>query len=320
MSRSIVPFTHGAHHLRGACHAWLVPDGGWGLSNAGLVVGNGQSLLIDTLVDLPRTAEMLEGFSSITGAAPIRTLFNTHGNGDHWFGNQLVEGAEIIASAAAAAEMSPHGPEELKEWTNFPGKAGRFCHHILEPFDLTGIVPTPPTKTFETELTLDVGGVEVILRKLGPAHTSGDAVAIVPKDRVLYAGDLLFINGTPIAWAELSLWIEACEQLLELDVDIVVPGHGPATDKQGIADVRDYLAYVRSESRSRWEAGMDPVAAADDIKLGRFGELINSGRLIVNVVASYREFDPTMALPDGNAIWSHIAENEKWPDLHSHDH
>lgn len=318
MSNPIFPFTHGAHHLRGACYAWLVPDGGWGLSNGGLVVGNGQSLLVDTLVDLPRTAEMLAGFSAMTDQAPIRTLFNTHGNGDHWFGNQLVEGAEIIASAAAAAEMSPHGPDELKEWIKFPGKAGRFCQHILEPFDLTGIVPTPPTKTFETELALDIGGVEVVLRKLGPAHTSGDAVAIVPKDRVLYAGDLLFIGGTPIAWAELSLWIDACEQLLDLDVDIVVPGHGPVTDKQGIADVRDYLAYVKSESRSRWEAGMDPVAAADDITLGRFGELINSGRLIVNVVAAYREFDPNLTLPDGNTIWSHIAQNEKWPDRHGH--
>ena len=87
------------------CFAYLQPDGGWGWSNAGLLVGDGQSLLVDTLFDLRLTAEMLEAMAPHAAVAPISHLVNTHANGDHCYGNQLVTGAEIIASTAAAEEM-----------------------------------------------------------------------------------------------------------------------------------------------------------------------------------------------------------------------
>ena len=106
-------YTTGLHDLGDGCYAWLQPDGGWGWSNAGLVVGDGQSLLVDTLFDLRLTAAMLEGMVDVVGSAPITTLVNTHANGDHCYGNQLVSGAEIIASSAAAEEMAEVPPSLL---------------------------------------------------------------------------------------------------------------------------------------------------------------------------------------------------------------
>src|ERR1700733_12809217 len=103
-----IPFTRGLRELGGGCHAWLEPDGGWGWSNAGLVVGRGESLLVDTLFDVPHTARMLEAMAPVVADQPIRSVFNTHSNGDHWFGNQLVPDAEIIATSACDAEM--HSP------------------------------------------------------------------------------------------------------------------------------------------------------------------------------------------------------------------
>ena len=87
------PYTKGLHDLGNGCYAYLQPDGSWGWSNAGLVVDSGESLLVDTLFDLKLTAEMLEAMrrAEPKAAARIGTLVNTHSNGDHTFGNQLVQ-------------------------------------------------------------------------------------------------------------------------------------------------------------------------------------------------------------------------------------
>src|SRR5277367_5544159 len=96
-------YDKGLHDLGGGCYAYLQPDGSWGLSNAGLLVDAGESLLVDTLFDRAHTAAMLAAMrAAAPAAARIGTVVNTHHNGDHCYGNELVEGAEIIASRAAA--------------------------------------------------------------------------------------------------------------------------------------------------------------------------------------------------------------------------
>src|SRR5208282_738728 len=84
----------GVRDFGNGCLAYLQPDGGWGLSNAGLVTDSGEALLVDTLFDLSHTRAMLDDFARAS-PAKIRTVFNTHHNGDHWYGNELIEGAEV---------------------------------------------------------------------------------------------------------------------------------------------------------------------------------------------------------------------------------
>src|SRR6202158_2874735 len=105
------PFKKGLQDLGNRCYAYLQPDGSWGWSNAGLVVDSGHSLLVDTLFDLKLTREMLATMrrAEPTATAKIATLVNTHSNGDHCFGNELVEGAEIIASKGCDEEMRYDG-------------------------------------------------------------------------------------------------------------------------------------------------------------------------------------------------------------------
>src|SRR5438552_13853485 len=81
--------------------AWLQPNGEFGESNAGVVVGEGEALLVDTLWDPVLTRRMLDSIGAHIGA-PISTLVNTHSDGDHVWGNQLLAGTEIIATHAAA--------------------------------------------------------------------------------------------------------------------------------------------------------------------------------------------------------------------------
>src|SRR4029450_12517953 len=106
-------YTKGLHDLGNGCFAYLQPDGSWGWSNAGLIADRDQTLLGATLFDLKLTREMLERMRrAVAAAKSIGRLVNTHSNGDHTFGNQLVKDAEIIASRACAEEMKERAAEE----------------------------------------------------------------------------------------------------------------------------------------------------------------------------------------------------------------
>ena len=101
-----IAYERGLHELGDGLYAYLQPDGGWGWSNAGLVTAEGTSLLVDTLFDLNLTRDMLDAMQPVTDGNPIGQAFNTHGNGDHWFGNSLLpDGIPIVASAAAIEDM-----------------------------------------------------------------------------------------------------------------------------------------------------------------------------------------------------------------------
>lgn len=293
--------------------AYLQPDGSWGLSNAGLVSDGGQSLLVDTLYDLPRTQRMLDAMADATPAARrIDALVNTHANGDHCFGNQLVGDARIIASSAAAEEMNGVPPElmaALLAGADEMGDAGRFLKKAFGAFEFDGIELTPPTETFDGRLDLQIGHHAVELLEVGPAHTRGDVLIHVPDARTIFTGDILFIEGTPILWeGPVANWIDACDRIVALEPEVVVPGHGPLTDVRGALAVRDYLVYVRDETCKRFEAGLTVREAALDIALGDYSAWSDSERIAVNVATLYRELGDTAEPPGPMAMFELMAE------------
>jgi glyoxylase-like metal-dependent hydrolase (beta-lactamase superfamily II) len=309
-------YAHGLTDLGSGCLAYLQPDGGWGWSNAGLVVGDGVSLLVDTLFDLKLTAAMLDAMSGVTGGAPIATVVNTHANGDHCYGNQLVGDAQIIASSATAEEMHEVPPAMLAALNNAPGEVGELFRSFFGAFAFDGIELRPPDRTFDGRLALDVGGRTVELIEVGPAHTKGDTIVWVPDAATVYTGDVLFIEGAPIVWAgPIGNWIAACDLMLDLGAETVVPGHGPVTGPGGVQDVRDYLAFVEAEAASRHAAGLSAWDAAQDIAgaLGRgsFGSLREAGRIAVNVEAAYRGLEPGYRSPDVVEMFRRMALLER---------
>lgn len=311
-------YEHGLHELGDGCFAYLQPDGSWGWSNAGLVVGDGVSLLVDTLFDLRLTGRMLESMAAATRGAPISTVVNTHANGDHCYGNQLVGDAEIIASRAAAEEMGHVPPSMLAALNAAPGELGEIFRGFFGAFEFEGIELRLPTRTFEGRLELEIGGRLIELIEVGPAHTNGDVIVHVPDSRTVYTGDLLFIGGTPIAWAgPLSNWVAACDVIAGLGADVVVPGHGPLTDAAGVAAVRDYLAFVDSEATVRFHAGVDAFEAAGEIarQIGAPGSTYaawgEAGRIAVNVDTVYRNLDPARGATTAPDLFRQMAQMER---------
>jgi glyoxylase-like metal-dependent hydrolase (beta-lactamase superfamily II) len=296
------PFRKGLHDLGNGCFAYLQPNGSWGWSNAGLITDSGEALLVDTLYDLKLTREMLETMrASVPAAADIGVLVNTHSNADHTFGNQLVAGAQIIASTKCYEEMRQVDVdarrEELRNWQAH-GDAGRFQHeNLFGKFDFDGVALTLPTRTFDRALDLTVGTKQVQLVEVGPAHTRGDILIHVPADRTVFTGDIVFSNGHPPAWAgPISNWIKACDLIMSWDVDVVVPGHGPIVEKSALKDFKAYFEYITRETRKRYDAGMSVVEAAFDIDLKPFDGWLDPERIVVNVNTLYRDFGATHGL------------------------
>ena len=310
-------FTKGLHEIGPGCWAWLQPDGSWGFSNAGLVTDGEASLLVDTLFDLKLTGEMLAAMRDAAPAArELDAVVNTHANGDHCYGNALVKGATILASKACAEEMQelpPSAMAALAVAAPQMGAAGEFLQRIFGRFDFEGIESVLPDRTFEGELSWKVGDKELRLLEVGPAHTKGDVLVHSVADRTVFTGDILFIEGTPILWeGPVDNWIRACERIEAMDVDVVVPGHGPITDRDGARQVREYLAFVRDEARSRHEAGLPAADAAREIarELGRFGAWTDSERIVVNVDSLYREFagtDERTSIPELFGLMAELA-------------
>ncbi len=288
-------YTKGLHEIADGIWAYLQPDGGWGWSNAGLIAGDDSSLLVDTLFDLRLTAEMLEQMRATTRAADrIATVVNTHANGDHCYGNALLGDSEIIATARCAEEMLELPPSTLAAMVRSAdslGAAGRFVRKIFSPFSFEDVPLVVPTRTFEHQLDLQVGGRTVSLLQVGPAHTAGDAVVHLPDEGIVFTGDILFHGGHPIVWAgPVASWIAACDRVLALQPTVLVPGHGPLAMPAALVELKGYFELLTGEARTRFDAGLTPLDAARDIDLGPYAGWSEAERVVANVHALYRDF------------------------------
>ena len=261
--------------------AYVQATGETGISNAGLVVGADGAVAVDALMVPSMTRKLVAAIKRVT-RKKIGTLINTHHHLDHTGGNQLFRGATIVASEKCRAAMVPgFPPVPILQ---------RFMPAFAREFPLLKM--TLPTVTFGDRLVIHDGSHEIHLWHPGvPAHTAGDATVFLPRERVLFTGDLAFHYVTPLAFqGHVGHWIDAADRVLELEADVVVPGHGPIGTRQDVRRLRDYLVLVRDEARKRFDAGMPAEAAARDIKLGVYASWREAERILPNVMRCYQEF------------------------------
>jgi len=287
---------------------------GLGLSNAGLVTDGDESLIVDTLFDEDLTYQMLKTMKKAEPKAleNVVSLVNSHSNGDHCNGNNCVKTSEIICSDSTLEEMSHESPEIMSALMQGASEMGLLGEYLIEcfgSFNFKDVKRRLPNTTFSGSIERYVGDKKVELIEVGPAHTNGDIIVYVPQDKTVFTGDILFIEGHPILWAgPVTNWIKACDLIISMDVDFIVPGHGPVTDKKGVEAVKYYLTYLKDEAESRYKSGMTALEASKDINISDFSDWGDSERIIVNVNSLYREFKNEAIREDITVLFSQMAE------------
>lgn len=302
-------FAGGLREVAAGVHAWLQPNGSWGESNACLVVGDGASVLVDTLWDVRLTRRMLEAMRPLVDEAPVTTVINTHSDGDHWWGNQLLPRAEIVSTQAAAAVMADQSPAEMERFgrlgsaLRLAGRApvayprrddvaavGEFVGELLAPFAFGEVRLQRPSRTFSGEIGLEVGGRELRLIEVGPAHTPGDLVVHVPDANTVIAADILFIGVTPVMWAgPVRRWLDALDRLIDTGAETFVPGHGPVCGVAEVERLAEYWRWLDAAAGRGLTAGRSPAATArglvlgDEIAAEGFGNWLDPERAVINV-------------------------------------
>jgi len=185
-----------------------------------------------------------------TTSKPVKFVFNTHYHHDHTFGNAIFvdAGATIVSTAKTAEEMRSLGQYE---WDHGSGYSGRNMKGYRREF---------PSLLFNDTIVFDDSIHSVELIRMGPAHTGGDGVAFLPKEKILVTGDL-FINGNPWgnnvadADADYDKWLNVLETMAGWNVTIVIPGHGePATTEQ-LKNQRLYLKDMLDQVRKGIKSG-----------------------------------------------------------------
>ncbi len=158
-------FQKGLAPLGGGAHVFLSGDEGFGLANAGLVVSDGESLVVDTLYDVRHAQEMRDEFGRHTDTAPVRYVFNTHTDGDHFFGNQVfADDVEIITTEAASALMVQEHADltaELLGGSSDPASNMHVLAPLAKPFHFNEVRVRPADTTFSGERALRVGKLDV---------------------------------------------------------------------------------------------------------------------------------------------------------------
>lgn len=268
MNEELLPFTR----LTTSTWASTEEFGGWCVSNIGLIGGRVSSLLVDTPATLRRMRHTLVA-ADATGVSSIKYAANTHAHGDHTFGNCLLpDDCEIFGTPDARDECLRNGTGLMDLWPEVAWGE---------------VVVRPPTSLVHNQTSVDLGGVAVQLMSMGSGHTSGDLSVFVPEDSVLFSGDLVMNHTTPFyLFGDLSEARNSLEFFLDLDPEIIVPGHGPILPGVlGVLNGLDYLNWLEDSIDDAVTRSLEDEQIVQLCKKSPFGHWAEPERSVANILA-----------------------------------
>jgi glyoxylase-like metal-dependent hydrolase (beta-lactamase superfamily II) len=272
-------------------------------ANAGFVAA-GAGVVVDSLADLPHARALKDAIGAVFPAPP-GLVVNTHEDLDHVFGNQVFEGAEVVGHRSLPERLpKAANPNRMRKTLGYTrNKLARLALALWAPgalaavdqlgrdYDFTGVELVPPTRLVDDHLRLELDGLALELTHVGPAHQEGDLLVHLPAEGVLFAGDIVFKNATPIGWrGSFADWRRALDAIEVRAPKRVVPGHGPVCGLDGVRDTRAYIDHVEEHARPFFDAGVSALDAAKRIPLDGFADWHCPARLYANVLRAYRGF------------------------------
>lgn len=214
-------------------------------ANAGIVIGADGVLVIDTLISAKEGQRFLKDIRAVT-KKPIKYVVTTHAHFDHAFGSCVFTdlGATLVGHELDRASLAKNGGAMLKKSQAYG----------LTPEDLAGTRIVLPSLTFTERLTIRLGpldtGETIELIHLTPSHSPGSTLVYLPKQKVLFAGDVLFTDFYPfMGEGDIPGWVKTLDFVQDLDLTAIVPGHGPLSTKKDVAEMRDYLLLFDAKAK-----------------------------------------------------------------------
>jgi len=244
-------------------HEGTVSDNADAVCNNGWIMFEDYVLVIDA--NFPAGAKLIISKIRSLTDKPIRFAFDTHHHGDHAYGNQVFveNGGVPVAHTGVIEEMHRY------ETGYYGSKPGRWEEAAKTRADLRTTRLKPPSVLFSKDLIFDDGKHRVELMHLGVAHTHGDAVAWLPNERVLFAGDMC-VNGpyNYVGDGDVGKWIETLDAAKQLGAKIVCTGHGPRSVASVLDDQQAFFKALREQVGSVM-AGKPPEEAKTQVEVIR---------------------------------------------------
>ncbi len=227
-------------------------------ANAGIVIGRDSVLVVDTLISAKEGERFLADIRKVTNK-PIKYVVNTHTHLDHAFGNCVFAklGATVISHTADRSMLERIGTGTLQNIGNYGLK--------LE--DMIGTEIVYPALTFSDRMQIDLGDITVELIRVLPSHTEGSIVVLVPSQKLLFAGDVLFTDFHPfMADGNITGWTKTIDALLAMDIERIIPGHGPLSGKKDLREMKEYLILFDAKATELSKKSKDVDAMAVEMK------------------------------------------------------
>lgn len=234
-------------------------------ATVGFVVTNEGVALIDSGGTYDGAAAIETLIKQVTDK-PVTVVINTGGQDHRWLGNGYFKerGARIIASKKAVEDQRARTQDQLFVLGNLVGIEGL---HRTEP--------VYAQELFEQSMRIVLGGITFELLHVGPAHTPGDSIVWLPKQQIVFSGDVVYVDRLlgVMPYSDSRHWITAFETMAALNPKVVVPGHGPATDlAHARRDSYDYLVFLRETVGAFMDGGGD-IAQISSVDQSRFAHL-----------------------------------------------
>jgi len=224
--------------------------------NSGVVVGDDGVLVIDTQATPGMAKDVLRNIRTVTDK-PVKYVVLSHYHAVRVLGASAYGASEVIASRATREMIRERGKEDMDS------EIGRFPRLFRDVESIPGL--TWPTMTFDRELTVWMGKLEVRIIHVGAGHTRGDSIVWLPSEKVLFSGDLVEYNaGIYAGDAHLQEWPNSLEKLRALGPEKLVPGRGPALATA--ADSLKAIEFTQSFVRGLYECAKEGVAAGWSLK------------------------------------------------------
>jgi cyclase len=210
-------------------------------ANAGIIIGKDGIVVVDTMISAKEAKRFIRDIRTISHK-PIRYVVNTHYHFDHVFGNSEFAklGAVVIAQENVKKAMENSARDTLKNI----GEYG------LTPKDMKGTTLAYPVLTYGDRMTIDIGGQQIELFHARQSHTDGDTLVYLPGKKVLFAGDILFTNYHPfLGEGNIEEWAKELDDIRSMDVEKIIPGHGPLSGKNDLEDMKKYILMFDKKAK-----------------------------------------------------------------------